>query len=85
MTYARVCIFLYKKKRPPKRSLLPNGVPDVTRRVAVGGSVEDDESPVAVGGHEAFRVALGKEAVFALLKMVAKTSFKHARKGDALT
>ena len=33
MTYARV---RHKKKRPPKRSLLPNGVPDVTRRVAVG-------------------------------------------------
>ena len=53
--------------------------------VACEFGAEDDEAPVSIGGHEAFRVALSKEAVFALLKMVAKTSFKHARKGDTLT
>ena len=45
---------------------------------------EDDEAPVTVGRHEAFCVSLSEEAVFAVLKMIAKTPFEHARKGEAL-
>ena len=36
---------------------------------------EDDETPMAVGGYGAFGVTLGKEAVLAVLEMVAGTSF----------
>ena len=46
---------------------------------------EDDESPVTVGRHEAFRVALSEKTVLTVLKMIAKTPIEHARKGEALT
>ena len=52
--------------------------------VACEFGTEDDEVPVTVGRHEAFCVSLSEEAVFAVLKMIAKTPFEHARKGEAL-
>ena len=51
--------------------------------VASEFGAEDDEAPVAVGGHEAFGITFREEAVFALLKMIAKSPFEHARKGEA--
>ena len=52
--------------------------------VASEFGAEDDEAPVPVGGHEAFGITFREEAVFALLKMIAKSPFEHARKGEAL-
>ena len=52
--------------------------------VACEFGAEDDEAPVPVGGHEAFGITFREEAVFALLKMIAKSPFEHARKGEAL-
>ena len=45
---------------------------------------KDDEAPVSVGGYNAFRITSGEEAVFALYKVVTKTTFEHAGEGQTL-
>ena len=51
--------------------------------VACEFGTEDDEAPVPIGRQEPFGITFREEAVFALLKMIAKTSFKDAREGKA--
>ena len=53
--------------------------------VACEFGAEDDEAPVSVRRHEASLISLREKTVLSMLKMIAETSFKHARKGDTLT